>query len=151
MGITQMIASIVGSIVWYLFITLVMAVVAIFYNHVLNQDRWRLIPVCLKVVAGTTITEILRVTRSLPFVCIAAWYIANSLGIDGSVIILLITSLMIAVWTTDSILGYAATGIPLIWGDMLRWARAIKMRESAELPERVLKEMDERTAKDRGN
>ena len=137
----KLITAIAAATIWYLLIILVKVVLAIGYNHILNKDRFRLVPVCLKVVAGATATEILRVIRALPFMIITAWYIVDHFGISSRLVITMIVGLIISAWAADSITAYGAMGIPLIVGDFVRWARATGTAETVEASQALLGEI----------
>jgi len=133
--------NIVVATIWYLFITTIMAVLATAYNHLLNQDAERAIPVCFKVVAGVVATEILRVLGLQPLIIFAAIYMIDLLKLDGGITVALIVALVDVVWTINAILSYGAMGIPLIIGDMIRWANVRKRNQAAESSEHSEQEL----------
>ena len=128
----KMVEAVIIAGLWYIIITLAMAVLATAYNHLLNQDGERAIPVCFKVVAGVVATVILDALRFQPLAIFAAIYVTDLLKLDGGPTVVLIVALVDMVWTANAILAYSAMGIPLIIGDMIRWANARKRNQVAD-------------------
>ncbi|HIP96540.1 MAG TPA: hypothetical protein EYH32_04915 [Anaerolineae bacterium] len=112
----------VAAVLWYIGITLVGAWVAQRYDAWIERRRERgVVPTAFLVVIGVLGTEIMRAARLL----YPAWVAGEMSGAGGWRGVIAI----IAAWAVDSTLAYAATGTPMILGDLRREAR---LREDQE-------------------
>ena len=130
----KMIVAILAASSWYLVVTMVMIGLGIAYNAALNKDRYHLIPTSFKAIAGTAVTEILRVIGALGFMILIGWYlIYEVLNLNSTILVAFVVCLMITLWTFDALKSYAAMGVPLTWGDLVRWAHELKITQADEL------------------
>ena len=130
----KMIVAILAASSWYLVVTMVMIGIGIAYNAALNKDRYHLIPTSFKAIAGTAVTEILRVIGALGFMILAGWYlIYEVLNLSSTILVAFVVCLMITLWTFDALKSYGAMGVPLTWGDLVRWAHELKITQADEL------------------
>lgn len=113
--------------VWYAFVTLLMACFGVLYNSLIEKREGDRIATCLKVVIGVAATEIFRVVRLIPFVVWIYSHLLQWIRIGEYPGIIC----FIGLWMIDVILGYGATGIPMIVGDLKRAAREQADRYSA--------------------
>ena len=113
--------SIETAIAWYIGASLVAAWIAWRYDawiakahqpDVQNATR-RVIPTSFLVVLGVASTEIFRLIRASPVLYMFP-HLSDWLDVPR----------LLAIWTLDALTAYAATGLPMVIGDIRREARA---------------------------
>jgi hypothetical protein len=117
---------IAASVLWHVALTFVGAWVAQQYDAWIEQRRERgVVPTAFLVAIGVLGTEIMRAARLL----YPAWIAGEILGVGGwrGIIVL------VAAWAVDSATAYAATGVPMILGNLRREAQMQEERERLQV------------------
>jgi hypothetical protein len=95
----------------YVLMTLVMTGLGTAYNWAIQQlPAFEIVPTSFQVVIGVSATEILRGLRWLAVVLLLARYLPWSAWT--------VALAFLALWSGDVLLGYGATGLPMIAGNL---------------------------------
>ena len=131
----------------YILITVVMIILAWIYNNYIEGEG-SCIPTSLKVTIGVFGTEMFRIMRIVLLVHLAWPFIEPYIMFTEIQTILGIMGF----WFTDVLLGYGASGGPMIHGDLRRahLARAQATTADDEVGTRAIRDIEETTEAIRG-